>query len=739
MNSPEGFGNYVLTERIAIGGMAELFRAEALDGTRYATDICIKRILPHYSEDDAFVKMFIDEATIAAKLDHDNIVKIYDFDMVEDSYYIAMELIHGRDLKQVLELCTNRGTRLTVPMTAYVIAEVCRALYYAHTKTVDGRPLGIIHRDVSPHNVMLAFNGDVKITDFGIAKAASRLTTTRAGTVKGKCAYMSPEQARGKSLDARSDLFSIGILMHEMLTGMRLFNGESDFDILTKVLKEPIRPPGQIVGGVDPEIDRICMKALERDRDDRYPDCAAMERDLTNWLRVNGFNRATVGLDQFLQALFGLSNGALPAVGAPMAEPDMSAIADMKTAMFERPLEPPGPDPHPDLSMSKTMPLDSVDPNSFDPELRQRLAAKHRAAPVLAETPRMVVPAPSGSIQQLAPDDKTAMLSAMTDDLHGAATQGINLAEAQAQLAQVQGQGQGQSNPYAAQAAPPPKKKSRVLLVLLILAVLGIFAFVILAGGGYVLLTRTNHLDPWLGPWVGKTAPTADADAPDKDDTQEAPTVGSLMVNSTPDGASVFINDEEQDGKTPLLIAHLDLNTKVTIRVDLEGYESQIVERTVTRDEDAISITLEKSEGDDDGADDDGADDDDADDDDAKDDDAKDDDAKDDVVAKVDKKVDAPPKDDKRSALDDDKKNRERRRTPKPDTAKGTAFVTINAYPWANAYLDGKSLGRTPIRSEKVSAGSHTVVLSNPDFKTPLRKRFSVKKDEKKTIFHNFK
>src|SRR5690606_12103241 len=178
---------------------------------------------------------------------------------------------------------TNK--RFTTTQILFMVIETAKALDYAHKRTApDGTPLNIVHRDVTPHNVMLAFNGDVKLMDFGIAKAASRATKTRAGTVKGKCAYMSPEQARGKPLDGRSDMFSLGIIMWELLSGRRLFAGGSDFDVLSKVLKSEIQNPRSIDSNVPEEVARICMKMLDRDRDSRYIDCGEALQDLNAYL-----------------------------------------------------------------------------------------------------------------------------------------------------------------------------------------------------------------------------------------------------------------------------------------------------------------------------------------------------------------------------------------------------------------------------------------------------------------------
>ncbi len=277
----------MLLRKIAKGGMAEIFLAKNVGAEGFEKDLVIKRILPHFSEDEEFVTMFVDEASIASKLAHANIVQIYDFDQVDGAFYIAMEYVNGKDLKDVIGDGLKQGRPLSPAQTVSIIIELAKALHYAHTKTHAGTPLNIVHRDVSPQNAMISFGGEVKLMDFGIAKAASRSTHTVAGTVKGKCAYMSPEQAKGQQLDGRSDVFALGVVAWEMLTGKRLFLAESDFMTLTNVLKQEAPPPSSINPSVPPDLDAIMLKSLEKDREDRFASGQHFERALTKWFYMN--------------------------------------------------------------------------------------------------------------------------------------------------------------------------------------------------------------------------------------------------------------------------------------------------------------------------------------------------------------------------------------------------------------------------------------------------------------------
>jgi serine/threonine-protein kinase len=271
------FGKYQLLERLAVGGMAEVFRARAVGAAGFEKDIAIKRILPQYSEDENFVRMFIDEARLAAQLQHSNIVQIFDFDQVEGSYYIAMELVDGCDLRRL-----QQRRRLPVQVSLYVAVQTLKGLHYAHTKAAGGQPLGIVHRDVSPQNILLSQSGEVKLSDFGIAKARARASSTSTGVIKGKICYMSPEQAAGRPLDHRTDLFAVGVVLFESLTGKQLFDGDSEMEMLSLVQRCVIPPPRQVNRDIPPEVDATLLALLAQKPDDRPADASEASRALSS-------------------------------------------------------------------------------------------------------------------------------------------------------------------------------------------------------------------------------------------------------------------------------------------------------------------------------------------------------------------------------------------------------------------------------------------------------------------------
>ena len=268
----EQFGRYTLLDRIASGGMAEIFRARYSPGPDFSKIVVIKRILPSLADDEEFVTMFRDEARITVQLNHTNIVQVFDFGHIAGSYFLAMEYVRGANLSSVLRRCNPSGRFIPVDLSLLIGREIAKGLAYAHAQRDEaGQPLGIVHRDVSPSNVLISYEGEVKITDFGIAKAASRISGTQQGIVKGKLSYMAPEQIQKGSIDGRADVFALGVLLWECLAGTKLFRGDHVETMREIVFDQPdIDAPSVTNPAVTPDVDEIVAKALTWDRDDRY-------------------------------------------------------------------------------------------------------------------------------------------------------------------------------------------------------------------------------------------------------------------------------------------------------------------------------------------------------------------------------------------------------------------------------------------------------------------------------------
>ena len=275
------FGQYVLLEKIATGGMAEVWKARMRGVEGFQKIVAIKKILPHLSDNQDFIEMFVDEAKLAAQLNHNNIIHIYDLGKIQSSYYIAMEYIDGYDLKTILRRGEERGHPVTVELALFIASKLASALDYAHRKKdFEEKEMGLVHRDVSPQNVLVSQEGDIKLCDFGIAKAASKASHTQAGALKGKLQYMSPEQAWGRTIDRRSDIFALATVLFEMLTNRKLFTGDNELSILEQVREARVQPPSLYNDEVTPEIDKVVIKALQKDPANRYQTAGEMARDL---------------------------------------------------------------------------------------------------------------------------------------------------------------------------------------------------------------------------------------------------------------------------------------------------------------------------------------------------------------------------------------------------------------------------------------------------------------------------
>jgi serine/threonine protein kinase len=298
------FGPYTLVKKVSVGGMAEVFRAKRSGVEGFEKTVAVKRILPHLSDNKEFVDMFINEAKMVAGLTHPSIVQIFDLGRIDRSYYIAMEYVHGRDLRSILKRAKDRGIRTPLDLSAHVASRVSAALEYAHRKKDErGQAMEIVHRDISPQNILISFEGDVKLTDFGIAKAATKASTTDRGALRGKLLYMSPEQAWGKAIDRRSDIFSLGIVLYEMLTDQKPFIGSSEMGVLEMVRRCKVASPTTLNPRIPEKLERVVIKALQREPEDRYQDASEMHADLERALHERRPPTASE-LARFLELLF---------------------------------------------------------------------------------------------------------------------------------------------------------------------------------------------------------------------------------------------------------------------------------------------------------------------------------------------------------------------------------------------------------------------------------------------------
>lgn len=283
--APIPFGNYHLLELINTGGMAEVYKAKSYGVEGFERIVAVKRILPNVAANEEFIRMFVDEAKLAGQLSHSNIAQIFDLGRADGMHYIALEYVPGRDLRTVWKQAKSLGHRLPIDLACWIVLKACEGLDYAHDKTDSmGNPLQIVHRDVSPQNILLSWDGEVKLIDFGLAKAANSSAETRVGVLKGKLAYMSPEQVRGIPLDRRTDIFSVGIVLWELLTGERLFVGESDFETLEKVRKVEVAPPSLYDPSIPADLEDIVLRALQKNPNHRFQTAGEFQHALQRFL-----------------------------------------------------------------------------------------------------------------------------------------------------------------------------------------------------------------------------------------------------------------------------------------------------------------------------------------------------------------------------------------------------------------------------------------------------------------------
>ncbi len=441
----EHFGKYQILERVAQGGMAEIYKARMEGIGGFNRLFAIKRILPNLSQNKEYIDLLVDEAKVAGLLSHANIVQILDLGEVSGQYYVAMEYVNGRDLGRVLARCNKRGITLPVPHSVFILIEVLKGLEYAHNRQImrgkTPMPLDIVHRDVSPSNVLLSFQGEVKLTDFGIAKARVKALETVSGVIKGKFDYLSPEQAKGQHLDPRTDLFAAGVLLYEMLCGVHPFRQVGDLKTIAKIKSGIYTAPTIANQDVPYSLELVLNRALALDPNERYQSATEFKEALTKFFHDAGFIFSHSTLAAFLKGLFPESSGRRRAKALelkdqhtlPMPIPKPQRQEDGKSTQVSKsttqaiPKPVPGAQgdaarvsfgPQPDDEDS-FISLDSVSIASLTSELEE---ATETAAEVLLPSPMDLDPDPSRNFGPISdPGDESTLLQPGSNALMDAA------------------------------------------------------------------------------------------------------------------------------------------------------------------------------------------------------------------------------------------------------------------------------------------------------------------------------
>jgi serine/threonine protein kinase len=522
----ERYGDFELLRLIATGGMAEIYLAQQGSFGGFSRNVVVKRMLPQLAVRPDFVQMFLDEARLAANLNHPNIVQVFNLGEVDQSYFIAMEFVDGPHLGSLFAHSLRLRKPLPVELCAYIVARAADGLHYAHEQMdpATGEPLHLVHRDISPQNILVSRQGDVKVTDFGVAKATTQQTKTRTGIIKGKVAYMSPEQCLGEVVDRRTDIFALGIVLYELLTRRRLFRDKSDLLIMQKITGEDVPPPSTVNKDLDAELDAICMKALARDRDARFATAAELSEALDSWLSANATGDARIQLQKWFE------NNALElSIGA---QEEMGTSPSHVTAQV-RPAPQEATAATPSLNSTETVmrPHENSSSGTVRPRLESQL--RDRSTPALLDEPTQLQ-RPSSTEGVAAPARSNPGVLAI-----GVAAPESRDAPVDATMA---------LRPSPPRAAEPdldePARPRRPVAAIVVGGVLG----VVVLGLVVVLATRE-----------GKKADAPPPPAADVDAGARAPVDANrarIVIESVPAGVSILLDDERVVGKTPLTVEH---------------------------------------------------------------------------------------------------------------------------------------------------------------------------------------
>jgi serine/threonine-protein kinase len=719
------FGNYQLTRRLARGGMAEVFLATQKGPESFERTVAVKRILPHLADISQFVDMFMDEARIAAKLSHPNIAHIYEFGRVDDSYFIAMEYIEGIDLSVII--LEGPARPLPFEHAARIIADVCAALHYAHSlDDKEGVPLGIVHRDISPQNILVSFGGAVKVVDFGIAKAAAHIERTRPGVVRGKFTYMSPEQVEGKPLDGRADLFCAGIVLYELCTCEALFPRTNPIEAMRRVRAADIPPPHRDGQSLPVQLERILRRALARRREERYRNAAEMQMDLEAYLRTASQISNSIILGEYFTTHYRkLRQQAAEA-------PEGTAAAKPATAKTVGPPRPPVSEE------DKTLVVDDVHKDDLEQSTIRSPASAHAAGTIQRSDSALKAPEeqPSASgpyeplqSDQLVVDEQRPLVGYDTIIPVPADEQRTVLAPSRSEAALV-------GEPTAPDAIPseggdtgidtqmptvPPTPLHAAHTVLFgttirirsvgrRVLVIGLVIAVALAGVlvGYWL---SNPGEPASGEGRAPTAPpdrSLTVVAPPRRDARtlvdRALKLATLHIQTKPDGASLTIDGLEVPGVTPL--QHSVFAGRHTIVASYPEFEDRAYNVTVTPGEiHSVSLKLRRL-------------------------------AQEQVVTlKTKPKVKGKGKPKVKPRV---KPKKDRKDTPDEPTpvASGSGFVSITTIPWSTVFLEEKKIGITPFANVKVPSGTHKLRFMDAKGQTTYR-TVTIKPGEVKKLRFN--
>ena len=689
------YGKYFLLDRIAVGGMAEVFKAKTFGVHGFERLLVIKRILPHLTEDEEFIEMFIDEAKIAVELTHANICQVSDLGRIGSNYFIAMEFINGKDLRAVLKKCYTAKTSLSIPQALYIALEILKGLDYAHHKvdSISGNPLNLIHRDISPQNIMLSYYGQVKIVDFGIAKTESKLHRTQAGVLKGKFGYMSPEQAAGMPIDQRTDLFSTGIILFEMLTSRRLFHAETDFKTLEAIKTCNVPSPKKYNSDITDELEKIILKTLAKDPENRYSTGQEIQKDISKIFYTQYADFNPKDLSDFLNDLFKTEiieeQEALRRAEDAISPQQKKSVTSASIHEHSASLKGENVNSQPSISTKTSNKIYSDNPLSALKEiLKNKLVIGGLAGFILL----------FGIIKLFTGSDEEKPKQTQED-------------ASQAQLVTIN-------------STPPG---ATVIVEKEALGVTPV-SLRLIPNKVYEIQLKLSGFKDFLDPGVFVR--------PDQESLNfslekiEAP-LGDLFVDSIPQGAKIFNNDQDTGLVTPATLRKLELKKGYDITVQLEGFESQSKKVKLEKDLDDVMFSLKSAPAS----------------------------IQINIIPKnalilLDgKKTTSTIKD-----LEQGKtytlrfkakgyRSKTQKITPSRQhtdidvelkrKAVPKGMISLQAIPWATIIIDGKRIGDTPKTDYTLSVGKHTIIFRHPDY-NDKKMTVNIKKGANKPIIVKF-
>ncbi|MCP3163763.1 protein kinase domain-containing protein [Myxococcus qinghaiensis] len=673
-------GKYQLVRKLASGGMAEVFLAKAAGPMGFEKTLVLKRILPHLAEDPAFVEMFLGEARLAAQLEHPNIVQIFDFGEADGSYFLAMEFIDGPTLRRLVKRAAEQS--LPPMMCAKLVSLAAEGLAFAHdfSDAATGVPLGLIHRDVSPDNILVSRQGAVKVVDFGVAKVAGQGHRTQTGMVKGKVAYMPPEQLRALSVDKRVDVYALGVVLYELLTGKRPFDATTEASTMQAILFEPFVPVVERRPDVPVALQKILELALAKERDRRYPDCRALQADLERFLLTSGESVGAYQLSQFVAKL-GAEGVSGPVVPSPVP---VAGATPVKPGSAPKSMAAPPPPPVDSTSPTTPMPLSM---RGVADEVRPQAPANEGSKG--AEAPERAAKAAAGARRKPAPRPMLPAQAGVASEAHGTGGDWSpsRIAGAQAPARQspeserdaeerVPTNGGGSDEDAIATGAqvraPKARKASAGLLAALVgAAVLGV--------GGVALVSIRGEQPIVVVPPPLPLAKKPDAKLPPTTERVE-------KVKPSPAPERVAGGDAPVVARVPPVVEVKKADPPATAPVPSPEV---VAEKPVEKAPPA-------------------------------------------VVPAADAPVVPAPQEAKPVA----KSAAPRPRAPAKVVA--TGMLEFRIRPYATVYLNGKDIGNTPMAPVSVPEGKHTIRLVNPELKRDETQKFEVKAGQNNTFKFNF-